>query len=125
MTVRELFELDGQVVLITGGSRGLGLQMASALGEMGAKIAICARKPQELEVAAAELERLGIETFTAPCDLANADELPPLVEAVLARFGRIDVLVNNAGASWARPPRTCPSMPGTRSCGSTPAPCFS
>ena len=71
MTVRELFELDGQVVLITGGSRGLGLQMASALGEMGAKIAICARKPQELDVAAAELERLGIETFTAPCDLAN------------------------------------------------------
>ena len=100
MTVRELFELDGQVVLISGGSRGLGLQMASALGEMGAKIAICARKPQELERAAAELERLGIEVFTAPCDLANPDELPPLVDAVLARFGRIDVLVNNAGASW-------------------------
>jgi gluconate 5-dehydrogenase len=108
MTVRELFELDGQVVLITGGSRGLGLQIASALGEMGAKIAICARKPLELAQAAAELERLGIETFTAACDLAKPDELPPLVEAVLARFGRIDVLVNNAGATWGSPAEDMP-----------------
>jgi len=57
MTVRELFELNEQVALITGGSRGLGLQIASALGEMGARIAICARKPQELKEAAAELEK--------------------------------------------------------------------
>lgn len=100
MTVRELFELDGQVVLVTGGSRGLGLQIASALGEMGAKIAICARNPDELTRAADELERRGIEAFCAPCDLSKPEQVSPLVEAVLDRFGRIDVLVNNAGASW-------------------------
>jgi len=108
MTVRELFELGGQVVLITGGSRGLGLQIASALGEMGAKIAICARKPQELKEAAVALESLGIETFTAVCDLAKPEDLPPLVDAVLDRFGRIDVLVNNAGASWGTPAEEMP-----------------
>ena len=100
MTVRELFELKDQVALVTGGSRGLGLQIASALGEMGAKIAVCARKPQELEQASAELERLDIEAFGVPCDLSKPDELAPLVDAVMNRFGRIDVLVNNAGASW-------------------------
>jgi NAD(P)-dependent dehydrogenase (short-subunit alcohol dehydrogenase family) len=100
MTVRELFELNDQVALVTGGSRGLGLQIASALGEMGAKIAVCARKPQELEQASAELERLGIEALAVPCDLSKPDQLAPLVDAVMNRFGRIDVLVNNAGASW-------------------------
>jgi NAD(P)-dependent dehydrogenase (short-subunit alcohol dehydrogenase family) len=100
MTVRELFELNDQVALVTGGSRGLGLQIASALGEMGAKIAICARKPQELAQASAELERLGIEAFAVPCDLSKPDQVAPLVDAVMNRFGRIDILFNNAGASW-------------------------
>jgi gluconate 5-dehydrogenase len=100
MTVRELFELDGQVVLVTGGSRGLGLQIASALGEMGARIAICARKPEELASARAELEGRGVETFSAACDLSKPEEVSPLVDAVMHRFGHIDVLVNNAGVSW-------------------------
>lgn len=100
MTVRELFELNDQVALVTGASRGLGLQIASALGEMGAKIAICARKPQELAQASAELEKLGIEVLAVPCDLSKPDEVAPLVDAVMNRFGRIDILFNNAGASW-------------------------
>ncbi|HTV97086.1 MAG TPA: SDR family oxidoreductase [Steroidobacteraceae bacterium] len=103
MAVRELFELGGQVALITGGSRGLGLQIATALGEMGAKVALCARSREELAQASATLAAAGIESFTVPCDLAKPEQAPPLVDAVLERFGRIDVLVNNAGTSFGGP----------------------
>jgi gluconate 5-dehydrogenase len=108
MTVRELFELEGQVALVTGGSRGLGLQIATALGEMGAKIALCARKPEELARASSQLETQGVETFSAACDLSRAEQVPPLVDAVLGRFGRLDILVNNAGASWGAPAEDMP-----------------
>jgi NAD(P)-dependent dehydrogenase (short-subunit alcohol dehydrogenase family) len=100
MPVRELFELGGQIALVTGGSRGLGLQIASALGEMGAKIAICARRAEELGRAATLLANQGIEAFTAISDLSRVEQVPALVDAVLEQFGRIDVLVNNAGTSW-------------------------
>jgi len=103
MTVRQLFELGGQVALVTGGSRGLGLQIASALGEMGAKIAVAARSKDELERAVATLADAGIEACAVRCDLSKPDEVPQLVEQVLARFGTIDILVNNAGTSWGGP----------------------
>jgi gluconate 5-dehydrogenase len=103
MSVRELFELNGQVALVTGASRGLGLQIAAALGEMGAKIALCARSREELERASARLDAAGIENFATPCDLAKPDEVPLLVDRVLERFGQIDILVNNAGVSWGGP----------------------
>lgn len=103
MGVRELFELKGKVALITGGSRGLGLQMAEGLGEMGAKIAISARKPPELEDAKAHLAARGIEALTVVNDLTKPDQVPALVEAVVGHFGAIDILVNNAGTSWGAP----------------------
>ena len=103
MGVRELFELEGRVALITGGSRGLGLQIASGLGEMGAKIAISARNPKELEEAKSRLEKQGIETFTAVCDLSKPDQIPALVEEVAVHCGGIHILVNNAGTSWGAP----------------------
>jgi gluconate 5-dehydrogenase len=103
MQVKELFDLEGQVALITGGSRGLGLQMAEALGEMGAKLALSARKVHELEEAAAHLRGLGHEVLIHPADLSDAAAAQPLVDAVMARWGRIDILVNNAGASWGAP----------------------
>jgi NAD(P)-dependent dehydrogenase (short-subunit alcohol dehydrogenase family) len=103
MAVRELFELGGQVALVTGGSRGLGLQIASALGEMGARIALCARSAVELEQASASLAGRGMEVFATPCDLSKADRVPAMVDAVLERFGHIDILVNNAGTSWGGP----------------------
>ena len=108
MAVRELFELHGQVALVTGGSRGLGLQMALALGEMGGRIAICARREAELAEAAAEFDKRGIESFTTVADLAQPAQVPALVEAVVGRFGQIDVLVNNAGTSWGAPAEEMP-----------------
>jgi NAD(P)-dependent dehydrogenase (short-subunit alcohol dehydrogenase family) len=100
MGLRDLFELTGKVALITGGSRGLGLQIAKGLGEMGAKIAISARKPAELEAAKAELKAHGIDAFTVTNDLSKPEQVPALVDAVLEHYGAINILVNNAGASW-------------------------
>ena len=103
MSVAKLFDLTGKVALVTGGSRGLGLQMAEALGEMGARLAITARKPAELEEAAARLAGLGIEVLVVPSDLGRLDTVPGLVDQVLARYGAVDVLVNNAGTTWGAP----------------------
>jgi NAD(P)-dependent dehydrogenase (short-subunit alcohol dehydrogenase family) len=108
MTVREMFELRGQVALITGGSRGLGLQMALALGEMGARIAICARREDELAEAAQELAKHQIEAFTTVADLSKSAQVPALVDAVLGHFGQVDILVNNAGTSWGAPAEEMP-----------------
>jgi NAD(P)-dependent dehydrogenase (short-subunit alcohol dehydrogenase family) len=100
MGVRDLFELGGKVALITGGSRGLGLQIAKGLGDMGAKIAISARKAHELDAAQAELKQHGIDALTVVNDLSKSDQVPVLVDAVVKHYGSIDILVNNAGASW-------------------------
>jgi gluconate 5-dehydrogenase len=100
MSVRQLFDLTGQVALVTGGSRGLGLQMAEALGEMGAKLAISARKADELAEAKAHLEGMGYEVLTVVNDLQKTEDIPGLVDQVIERFGTIDILVNNAGATW-------------------------
>jgi gluconate 5-dehydrogenase len=103
MTVREMFELKGRVALITGGSRGLGLQIALGFAEMGAKIAISARKREELMNAQQFLSDRGVDAFTVVNDLSQPEQAQPLAEAVIARFGTIDILVNNAGTSWGAP----------------------
>ena len=108
MAVRELFELKGKVALVTGGSRGLGLQIAQALGEMGARIAISARKPAELEDAKSQLANQGIDALTVVNDLAKLEQVPALVEAVVESYGGINILVNNAGASWGAPAEQYP-----------------
>ena len=102
MGVRELFDLTGRTALVTGGSRGLGLQMAEALCELGAHVALVARKPDELDAARAHLaERCGgRDAVTLPCDLADSAAIGPLVERAVAALGPIDILVNNAGATW-------------------------
>lgn len=100
MNVKKLFDLSGKTALITGASRGLGLQMAEALGEMGARVAITARKAGELEEAKAHLKTQGIEGLTLVNDLQDAHSVQPMVEQVLKAFGRIDILINNAGAAW-------------------------
>jgi len=109
MGVRELFELNGKVALITGGSRGLGLQMAQGLGEMGARIAISARKPAELEEAKRQLAEKGIDALTVVNDLTKPEQVPALVESVAEHFGGINILVNNAGTSWGAPAEDYPA----------------
>jgi NAD(P)-dependent dehydrogenase (short-subunit alcohol dehydrogenase family) len=103
MNVRELLDLKGRVALVTGGSRGLGLQIAEGLGEMGAKLAITARKQNELDEAVAHLKKMGIEATAYVCDMGKRDAIAPVADQVLKNFGKVDVLVNNAGATWGAP----------------------
>ncbi len=99
-TVQQLFDLTGKTALITGGSRGLGLQMAHALGEAGARLMLCARQADELEAACAELQACGLDARWVAADCAAEPDLQRLVSETLQRMGDIDVLVNNAGATW-------------------------
>jgi gluconate 5-dehydrogenase len=103
MNVKQLFDLNGRVALVTGGSRGLGLQMAEALGEMGARLALTARKKDELDEAVAHLKAMGIGATAWVCDIGKREQIPPVVEQILARLGKVDILVNNAGATWGAP----------------------
>ena len=99
-TIQQLFDLKGKTALVTGGSRGLGLQMAHALGEAGAKIMLSSRKASDLEEAAAELQAAGIDARWIAADLSKEDEIRGLADQMLERMGDIDILVNNAGAAW-------------------------
>ena len=98
--IRQLFDLSGKTALVTGGSRGLGLQIAEALGEMGAGVALVARNGDELDAAVAHLATQGIEAVPLVCDLSDAPAIPPMVVLAEQRLGPIDILVNNAGATW-------------------------
>lgn len=101
--VQKLFDLTGQVALVTGGSRGLGLQIAEALGEAGAKIMLSSRKAADLEEAVAHLQAKGIDARWVAADAAKPEEAQRLVQETLERLGPIDILVNNAGATWGAP----------------------
>src|SRR5450759_207131 len=103
MSVKKLMDLTGKVALVTGGSRGLGLQIAEALGEMGAKLALTARKADELAQARDSLERMHVEVFTLPCDHSKAASIQPVIEQIMEHYGQIDILVNNAGTTWGAP----------------------
>ena len=103
MNVRELLDLKGRAALVTGGSRGLGLQIAEALGEMGARIAITARKQNELDEAVSHLKKLKIDATAYVCDMGKREALAPVAEEVLKNFKKVDILVNNAGATWGAP----------------------
>ncbi len=97
------YDLEGKCVLVTGGSRGLGLVLAREFAEEGARVAICARDNQELERARRDLSARGAEVFAFPCDVTDRAQVAELIEVVTRRFGRIDVLVNNAGVIQVGP----------------------
>jgi len=103
MSVKKLFDLSGRSAIITGGSRGLGLQIAEALGEMGATLALTARKKDELDHAVAHLAKMGVEAHAFACDMGKRDTIPGVFDRMLAKLGRLDILVNNAGAVWVAP----------------------
>lgn len=102
-TLHDMLDLSGRVAVVTGGSRGLGTQIAEALGEFGATVVIAARKQDELETAAAALRSSGIDTHHHVCDLASPDSITAFTDWLGTRFENIDILVNNAGASWGAP----------------------
>ncbi len=108
MNVRQLFDLTGTVALVTGGSRGLGLEMATALGEAGASVVITARREQWLTPAEEALRAKGVAALAITCDVSNTEQVNAAVRAAVDRFGRLDILVNNAGISWGEPIETMP-----------------
>lgn len=99
-SLRTAFDLSGRTVLVTGGSRGLGLQIAEALGEYGAKVIISSRKAADLEKAQAHLANAGIQSDWIAADNAKDEDVKRLADEAMARLGRVDILVNNAGATW-------------------------
>jgi len=102
-TVQQLFDLQGKTALVTGGSRGLGLQIAYALGEAGARIMLSSRKAGDLEEATADLQAAGIDARWIAADCAREEDIRRLADQTMERMGDIDILVNNAGAAWGAP----------------------
>ena len=100
MNIKQLFDLTGRVAIVSGGSIGLGRQMAEGLAEMGANLVLCARKKERCEEVAETLRSLGVQTLALGCDVKDKAAIRQVVEETLAKFGRVDILVNNAGVSW-------------------------
>jgi gluconate 5-dehydrogenase len=107
-TPEQLFDLEGKVALVTGGSRGLGLEIAQSLGEAHARVIITARRTSWLDEAEADLRRRGIECRAMVCDVTKPDAVNSTIAAAIGQFGRLDILVNNAGSAWGAPAETMP-----------------
>jgi NAD(P)-dependent dehydrogenase (short-subunit alcohol dehydrogenase family) len=106
--IQKLFDLTGKTALITGGSRGLGLQIAESLGEAGARILLSSRKAADLEEAAAHLQAKGIDTRWVAADASDPAQIRKVCDEAMQRLGQIDILVNNAGATWGAPAEDYP-----------------
>jgi NAD(P)-dependent dehydrogenase (short-subunit alcohol dehydrogenase family) len=103
VNAKQRFDLAGRVAIVTGGSAGLGRQMAQGLAEMGANVVLCARKKERCEQAAEELRQNGVGSLALGCDVRNQEQIHAVLETTISQFGRIDILVNNAGTSWGAP----------------------
>jgi gluconate 5-dehydrogenase len=100
--------LSGRVAIVTGGSRGLGQEIAEGLAEAGASMMLCARRDEWLAPAVQEFRSRGVRVESALCDVSNAADVQAVVDRTVAAFGQIDILVNNAGISWGDEPETMP-----------------
>jgi gluconate 5-dehydrogenase len=103
-TISQLFDLSGRSAIVTGGSRGLGLEMATGLAEAGARVMICARRQDWLTPALAELRGVGVAVEGCLCDVSKSVDVDAVVSRALDAFGHVDILVNNAGISWGDEP---------------------
>lgn len=103
MTVLDLFSLQGKTAIVTGGGRGLGAQIAQGFAEAGANVVLCSRKVEACEEMATQLAQLGVQTLALACDVTKPEEIAHVVSRTLETFGKIDILVNNSGASWGAP----------------------
>src|SRR5712692_3807848 len=106
--IKELFDLYGRVEIVTGGSRGLGKEMAVGLAEAGASLMLCARREQWLTPTVNELRAVGLRVEGMICNVANPEQVQAVVDATVAAYGKVDILVNNAGVSWGEQPETMP-----------------
>ncbi|QYO66545.1 glucose 1-dehydrogenase [Leptolyngbya sp. 7M] len=102
--ISELFDLTGKVAIVTGGSRGIGKEMAEALAEAGASLMLCARRPEWLDETIAEFSERGFNVAGMICDVSQPDQVGGLVNTTVEKFGGLDILVNNAGISWGAMP---------------------
>jgi NAD(P)-dependent dehydrogenase (short-subunit alcohol dehydrogenase family) len=101
--IHDLFSLKGRVAIVTGASRGLGKEAAEGLAEAGAKVVLAARRAQWLDPTVREFEERGFEIFGQVCDIASEEQTQALAATAVARYGRVDILINNAGVSWGAP----------------------
>lgn len=108
MHVSELFSLKGKVAIVTGGGRGLGEQIAIGFAEAGANVVVCSRRVDACEEVSGKLKEIGVESLALKCDITNPEDVKNVVEQTVERFGRIDILVNNSGASWGAPAEEMP-----------------
>ena len=106
--VKELFDLTGRVAIVTGGSRGLGKEMAEGLGEAGASLMLCARRDEWLTPTLVEFHERGFNVEGLLCDVSNPEHVQAVVDKTVNAFGKVDVLVNNAGISWGERPELMP-----------------
>lgn len=107
-TIQQLFDLTGRVAIVTGGSRGLGQEMAEGLAEAGARLMLCARREEWLTPTVTELRGRGFTVEGALCDVANPGHVQAVVDRTIAAYGQVDILVNNAGVTWGEAPETMP-----------------
>lgn len=107
-TIQQLFDLSGKTAIVTGGSRGLGLEMAEGLGEAGASLMLCARREEWLTPAVKELKARGLKVEGALCDVSKPDAVQAVVDQTARSFGKVDILINNAGVTWGEEPETMP-----------------
>jgi len=103
MGILEQFRLNGKTAIVTGGGKGLGLKMAEGLAEAGSNIVLCSRKIEECRAAVERLKQTGVEVLAVPFDIRIPEQIQGVVDAACERFGRIDILINNSGSSWAAP----------------------
>jgi gluconate 5-dehydrogenase len=106
--IKELFDLTGRTAIVTGGSRGIGKEMAEGLAEAGANLMLCARRAEWLDETVEEFRGRGFNVEGMVCDVAKADDVTAVVNATVDKFGSVDVLVNNAGVSWGAMPEDMP-----------------
>jgi len=104
VSTKQLFDLSGKMAIVTGGSRGLGKEIAIALGEAGARVAITARRAEGLTATRDELQEMGIECVAIVADVSEVEGVRTTLAETMNTWGRVDILVNNAGVVWAAPP---------------------
>lgn len=106
--VKDLFDLSGRTAIVTGGSRGIGVEMAEALAEAGANIVLCARRVEWLNETVNEFSARGFAVAGMLCDVSKPEEVQAVVDGTVEKFGRLDILINNAGISWGAMPEEMP-----------------